>query len=114
MRKIPAARVEWPRGETFNQFTHHIVDRHDRLFGAFGFIDGLKLPVEESSDQDIENAMYNGWLHDHYISNILAFAPDGAYSILFFACLKPSLIWVPQGLLLLAASTHLEAGMTQK
>ena len=81
LRKIPAARIEWPHGETFNQFTHHIVERHNRLFGAFGFIDGLKLPVEESSDQDIENAMYNGWLHDHYISNILAFGPDGAYFI---------------------------------
>ncbi len=79
LRKIPAARIEWPRGETFNDFTDRIVERHDRLFGAFGFIDGLKLPVEESSDQDIENSMYNGWLHDHFISNILVFAPDGAH-----------------------------------
>lgn len=83
LRKIPAARIEWPWGETFNRFTRHIVERHDRLFGAFGFIDGLKLPVEESSDQDIENAMYNGWLHDHYISNILVFGPDGAHFHLF-------------------------------
>ena len=83
LRKISAARIEWPHGETFNHFTHHIVERHNRLFGTFGFIDGLKLPVEESSDQDIENAMYNGWLHDHYISNILVFGPDGAYFIFF-------------------------------
>ena len=27
--------------------------------------------------------MYNGWLHDHYISNILVFAPDGACFYLF-------------------------------
>ena len=55
--KIPAAHIEWPRGETFNHFTHHIIEWHNHLFGTFGFIDGLKLPVEESSDQDIENAM---------------------------------------------------------
>ena len=83
LRKIPAAHIEWPRGETFNHFTNHIVERHSLLFGAFGFIDGLKLPVEESSDQDIENAMYNGWLHDHYISNILVFGPDGVHFVLF-------------------------------
>ena len=83
LRKIPAARIEWPRGETFNHFTNHIVERHSLLFGAFGFIDGLKLPVEESSDQDIENAMYNGWLHNHYISNILVFGPDGVHFVLF-------------------------------
>ena len=80
LRETPAARIEWPRGETFNQFTHHITERHDQLLGAFGFIDGLKLPVEESADQDIENAMYNGWLHDHFVSNILVFAPDGVYT----------------------------------
>ena len=67
----------------FHQFTCHIIEPHDHLFGAFGFIDGLKLPVEESSDQDIENAMYNRWLHDHYISNILVFAPDGVHFCLF-------------------------------
>ena len=81
--KILSARIEWPHGEIFNRFTCHIVERHEQLFGAFGFIDGLKLPVEEPSNQDMENAMYNGWLHDHYISNILVFAPDGACFYLF-------------------------------
>ena len=42
-----------------------------------GTLDGLKLPVEVSSDSQIENAMYNGWLHSHFISNVLAFAPTG-------------------------------------
>jgi hypothetical protein len=86
LSNLPAARIEWPCGERFRQFTDHIVERHDQLYGAFGFIDGLKLPVEDSSDQDVENAMYNGWLHDHYISNILVFGPDGAllHFILFW------------------------------
>ena len=33
----PAAHIEWPCGETFNQFTHHISEWHNQLFGAFGF-----------------------------------------------------------------------------
>lgn len=81
--KIPSAHIEWPHGEAVSHFTNHITKQHDCLFGAFSFIDGLKLPVEEPSDQDMEHAMYNGWLHDHYISNILVFAPDGAYFKLF-------------------------------
>jgi hypothetical protein len=47
------------------------------LVGAVGTLDGLKLPVEVSSDPHIENATYNGWLHSHYISNIFAFSPTG-------------------------------------
>jgi hypothetical protein len=93
LHKIPAARIEWPRDETFNEFTRHIVERHHRLFSVFGFIDGLKLPVEEPSDQDIENAMYNGWLHDHYISNILVFSPDSAH--IFFFWLTPITYHLP-------------------
>jgi hypothetical protein len=83
LRKVLSAHIEWPRGETFDHFTHHIVERHDQLLGTFSFINGLKLPVEEPSDQDMENTMYNGWLHNHYISNILVFAPDGAHFELF-------------------------------
>ncbi|KAF5348195.1 hypothetical protein D9758_014669 [Tetrapyrgos nigripes] len=51
--------------------------RHPLLTGAFGSIDGLKLPVQTSSDEEIENATYNGWLHEHYISNVLCFSPEG-------------------------------------
>ena len=83
LHKIPSACIEWPHGETFNRFTCHIVKQHEQLFGAFGFIDGLKLPVKEPFNPDMENSMYNGWLHDHYISNILVFAPDGACFYLF-------------------------------
>ena len=76
----------------------------------FGFIDSLKLPVEESLDQDIENAMYNGWLHDHYISNILVFSPDGAH----FFCLTHTMpvTWDLQELSLHAILMHPGAGTT--
>lgn len=53
--------------------------------GAVGTLDGLKLPVQVSSDSRIENAMYNGWLHSHFISNVLAFAPTGMVPQLAYA-----------------------------
>ena len=51
--------------------------RHPRLVGVVGTLDGLKLPVEVSSDSCIENATYNGWLHSHFVLNVIAFAPTG-------------------------------------
>jgi hypothetical protein len=79
LRDLPDARIKWPRGEEFDDLTRLIVDRHPRLWGAFGFIDGLKLPVQESSNDEIENATYNGWLHIHAINNVMVFAPDGKH-----------------------------------
>ena len=51
--------------------------QHPRLIGAVGTLDGLKLPVEVSTDSHTENAMYNRWLHSHFVSNVIAFAPTG-------------------------------------
>ena len=31
-------------------------------------------------------AMYNGWTHDHYVSNILAFTPDGCICLAILNC----------------------------
>lgn len=57
--------------------------RHPAIVGAFGFIDGLHVPVEVSSDPQEEQATYNGWLHSHQIGNIFVFAPDGKHNRLF-------------------------------
>jgi len=54
-----------------------IKKRHPLLDGAFGSIDGLSLPVQESDDPEIENATYNGWKSSHFISNVLVFSPEG-------------------------------------
>jgi hypothetical protein len=59
-----------------------ITTRHSLLRGAFGSIDGLALPVQESDDPEIENATYNGWKCSHYVSNVLVFSPRGV-------CIQP-------------------------
>jgi hypothetical protein len=78
LREIPEAHIRWPRGQTeFQANSDLIVARHPRLNGAFASIDGLNLPVQTSDDVDIENATYNGWKSDHFVSSVLVFAPQG-------------------------------------
>ncbi|KAG6847397.1 hypothetical protein H0H93_008476 [Arthromyces matolae] len=78
LREIPEAAIKYPSGaEEFQELNDLIVVRHARLTGAFASIDGLKLPVQTSADEDIENATYNGWLSEHFVSSVLAFSPKG-------------------------------------
>lgn len=78
LESMPEAMIRWPRGDEFYQYTNQIVDRHGPILeGAFGSVDGLNLPVQVSSDDEIENASYNGWLHSHFVSSVLAYAPSG-------------------------------------
>ncbi|KIJ10703.1 hypothetical protein PAXINDRAFT_157540 [Paxillus involutus ATCC 200175] len=37
-------------------------------------IDGLKLPVQTSNDNEIENTTFNGWLSEHFIGSVIVFS----------------------------------------
>lgn len=79
LREIPEASIHWPRSpEEFTMNSELICARHPRLSGAFASVDGLNLPTQTSNDPDIENATYNGWLSEHYISSVIVFSPEGA------------------------------------
>ena len=80
LRTMPDARISWPKGDEFTHFNNLIRSRHPLLTGAFASIDGLNLAVQTSGSQDIENATYNGWLHEHFISSIFVFSPEGTHS----------------------------------
>ncbi len=54
-----------------------ILTRHPLLTGTFGSLDGLNLLVQTSVDQEIENATFNGWLHEHFVSSVFAFNAMG-------------------------------------
>ena len=75
---MDSARICWPQGDEFHDLSQLVSDRHPLLSGVFGSIDGLNLPCQVSADVEIENATYNGWLHGHYISSVIAFSSRGA------------------------------------
>jgi hypothetical protein len=78
LRTMPDAAIQWPAdlGE-FAALNELIVARHPRLKGAFASIDGLNLACQTSDDEEIENATYNGWLCEHFVSSVLVFSPKG-------------------------------------
>lgn len=76
------ATIEWPEGDQFQEYNELVTIRHPLLTGAFGVMDGLNLAVQESADQETENAMYNGWLHDHFVSSVIAFGSTGVVGII--------------------------------
>ena len=39
--------------------------------------DGLKLTLQQSPEFLLQGKYYNGWKHDHYITSVFVFAPDG-------------------------------------
>jgi hypothetical protein len=83
LRRLPESRIVWWNGEEFEEDEELILNRHRRLAGAIGSVDGLSLPCAVSSDPETENACYNGWKSGHRISNIFVFSPKGMHVICF-------------------------------
>ncbi|KAH9163691.1 hypothetical protein EDB89DRAFT_1859863, partial [Lactarius sanguifluus] len=64
------------------QYLNDLITQHHLLLGgegsgAFCSMDGLRLAVWASGNPDVENAMYNGWLHGHFESCIFVLSPQG-------------------------------------
>ncbi len=47
-------------------------------------MDGLKLDIERPLDETIQSRYYNGWTHDHYVTNVFVFTPDGTFPMTYF------------------------------
>ncbi|KIM82644.1 hypothetical protein PILCRDRAFT_97457 [Piloderma croceum F 1598] len=77
LRGIQDAGVIWPEGDKFEELTDLVIAWHPLLTGVFGTMDGLNLAVQVLKDQEIKNATYNVWLHEHFVSCMLAFASHG-------------------------------------
>lgn len=71
------ARISWPDDNDKKAYSQMVEDRHPKLRGGFGFVDGLNISVPCSGDFYEQNNNYNGWLCSHFVSNIFVFSPLG-------------------------------------
>lgn len=71
------AAVRMPTSSETQGYQEAFRSKYSMLKDVYCVADGLKLHLEQSGDYIIQNMFYNGWTHDHYVSNIFVFAPNG-------------------------------------
>ena len=77
LKEEPSARVVIPSDEEIREYQENISSNFPVLDGTWCVVDGLKIKIQKSGDEEIQNAYYNGWLHSHFIGCIFVFAPSG-------------------------------------
>ncbi|RHY77236.1 hypothetical protein DYB34_011527 [Aphanomyces astaci] len=77
LKEIPDARVRYPTKPVQRQWASQIMAREPLVHGVWGFLDGKNYHVKSPSCADLQNAMYNGWLHSTYVTGTLLFGADG-------------------------------------
>ena len=80
----PLARIAIPSIDEIETFKAAFAERHPLLTDCWATMDGLKLYLQSSGNSDIQERFYNGWTHDHYVTSVFCFCPDGTIPIAFF------------------------------
>jgi hypothetical protein len=78
------AKIAMPTRAKLEEYRRMIAARHPALRDVWGTMDGLKVGIESPVDFFVQSRFYNGWQHDHFVSAVLAFAPDGTIPAAFF------------------------------
>lgn len=77
LQKEDLAQFKWPSKQHQLEWGQLVNKKYPLVFGRWGFIDGKNYPVEKPTNAELQNAMYNGWLHSTLITGTLCFGVDG-------------------------------------
>ena len=77
LRRHPLAEVKFPDHEKKQQFASMIQRREPEISDVIGFMDGVSLRTECTSDELTQNAYYGGYEKDTVVNNVFAYGPDG-------------------------------------
>ena len=83
LRNDQRASVQIPSSEKIEEYKEMVKNRHPFLTDVWCTMDGLKITLEQSGDALIQERFYNGWTHNHYVSSVLCFCPDGTIPIAY-------------------------------
>ena len=76
-----SAVVRIPNEEEISTYKAAVGSRHPMLNDVWLAMDGLKLYIEQSPNGSIQSRFYNGWTHDHYVTNLFGFTPAGTIAV---------------------------------
>ena len=78
LKADPKSEVRMPDAAKISLFKEAIAAKHSLLVDCYCMVDGLKLYLQQAGDSVIQNCFYNGWKHNHFVTNIFALALNGS------------------------------------
>lgn len=77
LRSNELARIRWPDENEKRKLARLVHRRQRYCRDVIGFLDGLALRVQCSSDPVVQNMYYNGYQGDTTVNNVILFGADG-------------------------------------
>ena len=88
LQKHPLACVQSPTEEEIVKYSDAIAVKYPSLapHKVWGAIDGLKLPLQQSTNWLVQNRFYNRWTKECFINSVFVFVPDGRIRMCVLNC----------------------------
>jgi hypothetical protein len=77
LRRCHLSAIKWPTAAEQVEWALLVERKNTLIKGRWGFIDGKNYKVQKPSSAELQNAMYNGWLHATLITGVLCFGATG-------------------------------------
>ncbi|KAJ3060415.1 hypothetical protein HDU98_003607, partial [Podochytrium sp. JEL0797] len=77
LKSLKDAQIRWPSFDEQREWAELLRLKEPLLLCKFGFVDGKNYHVMAPANTDLQNAMYNGWLHAVLVTGVLCFGVDG-------------------------------------
>jgi hypothetical protein len=89
LKNEPMETPQLPTTNKIDGYIAVIAEKHPNLGTkkVWCTMDGLKLMLEQAPNSTIQEQFYNGWTHDHYVTSVLCFCPEGTIPIAAFKML---------------------------
>ncbi len=78
------AMVAVPSADKIEEYKAAITRQYPILENVWATMDGLKLRIQQAGTTQKQALFYNGWKHDHFVTAVMCFCPDGTIPITFF------------------------------
>ena len=75
------ACIRVPSNEKIQQYTELIKEKFPALENVWTCMDGLKTPIQQAGSSREQEYFYNGWKHNHFVTSVFCFCPDGTVPI---------------------------------
>jgi hypothetical protein len=76
LKRHPLARVKFLDVDQMASFARQNKSREPEVDDVIGFMDGLSLTSECTSEMLEQNSMYNGYHSDTMVNNLIVYGPD--------------------------------------
>ena len=70
-RNDSLAQIKIPSAGKVQNYKDTIGEKHPMLSDVWAAINGLTLTLQQSDTDVLQDALYKGWTHDHYVTSVL-------------------------------------------